>query len=323
VVGALPLPGAPITTPWRALVQTILALLSALLMVVALLLAALGLLARTVDGPYLPGQAELSTTGIGVATFIALRYGILRTAARAERGISLEDGRTLEVERSWLLYLAVGLPFVGALVFVPALLVVLAAAADLLLPIGVFVAFWVLVMALQVVRRVRTLRIVRAVHVGSDDELFRSTRSVPHVAKAWAVLAHYVRGDREAAQAAGDHALLVIDDVRDLLRWDAAASGAIELDALLDLPRPVEPGARFRHEVALRLAALREGRLERLASRIDTDLYLPNRIGDALRVLDHHILERTDPAEAARNASRYAPELREGAWIRRTWSDLF
>jgi len=323
VVGAQPLTKAPVTTPWRPMIQGALVLLAALLLAIASLLFAVALTGRLLGEPPLPGDLELSSIGLGIAVFILFRYGAMRAASRGDQGIVLEDGRIFDPTRPTWLYLAVGLPFFTSVLILPAALLGLAYVADLLVPVAVFAAIWAVLVWVQGVRRMRLVRMIRAVHVGSDDDLARVTSKVHHHGKAWAVLAHFMRGDLESARSAGEHALLVPDDVAALLRWDAAARGDLDVDALLDLPRPVGTGPRFLKEVALRLSALRHGASRRVADRVDPELYFPNRIGAGLLVLDHQILEHTHPKEAKRLATRMAPELREGAWIRRCWPTLF
>jgi hypothetical protein len=305
------------------MVQGALVLLSFGLLAIALLLLAISVAARTVGELPLPGDLELSTFGIAVAVFILLRYALMRSVTATDRGIVLEDGRIVDPNQPVRMQLAIALPFVTAIVVLPGVLTSLAWIADLLLPVVVFASVWSALLFVQAVRRLRLVRIVRAVHVGSDDDLARVTARVHHHGKAWAVLAHYVRGDLDAARTAGEHPLLVPDDVAAVLRWDTAARGDLDVDALLDLPRPLGLGPRFLREVALRLAALRQGEPRRVADRVDPELYLPNRIGDALRVLDHQVLALTDATTAKRYATKWAPELREGAWIRRCWPPLF
>ncbi len=323
VVGAQPLTKAAVTTPWRPTLQEALVLLATLLLAIASLLFTMSLTGRLLGESPLPGGLELSSFGLGIAVFILFRYGAVRAASRGDHGILLEDGRIFDPTRPAWLYLAIGLPFFTSVLILPAALLGLAYVADLLVPVAVFTAIWVVLVWVQGVRRMRLVRMIRAIHIGSNDDLARVTAKVHHQGKAWAVLAHYMRGDLESARVAGEHALLVPDDVAALLRWDAAARGDLDVDAILRLPRPAGLGPRFVREVTLRLAALQHRPPHRVADHGGPELYLPNRIGAGLLVLDHQILVHTNPKEAKRLATRMAPELREGAWIRRCWPTLF
>ena len=322
-VGAWPAARAPLTVRWNPWVQGLLLLLGLLLLVMALLLAALAFTGDLVGSTVPEEIPSISGFSIAIALFLVVRYGILRAAARTDRGILLEDDRVLDPTRPVLLQSAVVLPFVSALVIIPALMLSLAALADLWLPVLAFVIGWVLLVLLQGYRRLRLVRLVRAVHVGSDASMEAAARGIHRWGQAWAVLAHFLRGKPEEARKAGEHALLVTDDVANLLRWDAAARGDLDVAAIRALPRPAELGPRFAREVALRLAALRQGDPEVVAEPAVDELHLPNRIGDALHVLEHEIQRRLDPIAAQRTATRLAPELRRGAWIQRCWPDLF
>lgn len=322
-VGAWPAARAPLTVRWNPWVQGLLLLLGLLLLVMALLLAALAFTSDLVGSAVPEEIPSISGYSIAIALFLIVRYGVLRAAARTDRGILLEDDRVLDPTRPVLLQSAVVLPFVSALVIIPALMLSLAALADLWLPVLAFVIGWVLLVLVQGYRRLRLVRLVRAVHVGSDASMASAARGIHRWGQAWAVLAHFLRGRPEEARKAGEHALLVTDDVANLLRWDAAARGDLDVAAVRALPRPAELGPRFAREVALRLAALHQGDPAAVAEPAVDELHLPNRIGDALHVLEHEVQRRLDPLAAQRTATRLAPELRRGAWIQRCWPDLF
>ena len=117
----------------------------------------------------------------------------------------------------------------------------------------------------------------------------------------------------------GVDAQLEDDEVAQLLRWDAAARGDLSLDDLRQLPRRGDLGSRFCWEVALRLAALRERRSHDVPHAAADELHLPNRIGDALRVLEREIQQNLPSATEASPL----PEPADGAWIRRCWPQLF
>ena len=261
----------------------------------------------------------LSASTLCFAAFLLGRYALLRTTGHAARGLMLQDGRVLATDRPVRLALVLGLPFASAVWILLCVGVGGTLQGDLIGPLWMLTWAGAMLLIVLARRRWSVVRLIRAVHGGSPEAIERAAAKAHPTAEAWVVLGHYVRGEPAAARAAGQHSLWVPDEVAQLLRWDAAARGDLSLDDLRELPRRGDLGSRFCWEVALRLAALREGRCHDVPHAAAEELHLPNRIGDALRVLENEIQRAlASPAGAAP-----LPEPAEGAWIRGCWPQLF
>lgn len=323
-VGALPLQHTAIGTANRPGVNSLLGYLSVVLVGLLAVLFALTALLWSV-GSDIPLAFFLAVGALGVLVtgLVVVRLWARRRLFGGVRGVSLSDGSILATDTPSLWFWWSVFPLLIGGILVPGLLL----GAEWLTLGTVWLSLLGLpylgIVVLSTRIRVRVLRLVHAIHTGNDDALRRAVASPPAVLAPWTTLGHLVLGDVEAASLTAREAKTPLAELQDLSRWMLAADGSVPLDTLLDLPRARETGPRFRQEVAVRLAALREDRPALVRDRIDDAWILPNRLGGGLAVLDHAILQRIDPAVAVQYATQHRTELREGDWIRRCWPHLF
>lgn len=291
--------------------------LSALLVVIAGLLAAGGAL-----DPLL--RDSIGGVLALVAFVVALQVGREVVRARMRRpaeGLRLGDGRYLPAQPPALRWLWTLGPATGAAVLsvIPAVEWALRGTAASALLVVVFAAL----VAISTRQRLAALRAAFAVHEAPPDEVVARVEALRGPSTlGWLALAHLVAGDPAAAEKVVGEAIAVVPQLAEIGLWLRAARGAVSLDHLL-ARSPQALGERYRWAVALRLAALHAGRARQVLDHVDegTELAvgLPNRFGGLLHQLDRAVLAQAAPERVAAYEQAHAEGLARGAWVPSAW----
>jgi hypothetical protein len=298
--------------------------LTVLLVGLALTLAALGGLLQAA-GQLDPGLGVVSGAVIGLVAFVLVahlaRELVRRRMAGSGEGLRLEDGRLLPFDAPWLAWAWVTSPalVLSALCLLPLLeFAVRRQVVSLLLiaPVGALV-----VLAMR--RRITSLRSAVAVHTAPIDRVVAQVEALPGAEQpGWLLLAHLVAGRVDRAQQVVDEHAGLVPQVSELGLWLRAARGEASLQHLLGRD-PSDLGDRFRHAVALRLAALQAGQAERILDRIDDGVVLadqlPNRFGGLLHQLNLAVLRAAHPAGVVAYEHAHVDGLARGRWVPHAW----
>jgi hypothetical protein len=287
VVGAVPVERMAVWTAQRRTLDRVRGVALLVLLLLAPVLLGLGLLLSAIDDD--PGGRLIAMLS-QVVGLLGLVIGGVAAVPRwfvpkgARPSFALDDGRRLPVSWWWVFGSQGLVPLVVLAGFV---LAAGAGTGGLAFGLG---AFLVPLLGWSAWRRLRGWRLLRDAHHPDPARMDRWRRPAfgPAAAQigAWRALARLRAGDADGAAQEAREASLHGPDAGFVLGWLAAARGEVELDRLLAAPEPRGASARYRAAVALLLAVLATGRVERVAARLDDWALLasdvPNVHGDLL-----------------------------------------
>ena len=290
----------------------------------ALLLAALAALLAGA-GELEPELSAIVVLVEGLVALVVVLQGAREWMARRLRGsgpgMVLGDGRVLPEQPSWMRWLwslspALVLAALGVLPLIEWAFLGTAVSLVLLVVLAARVG-------LSTRRRLAAMRAAIAVHEAAPDEVVAIVRQQQGpFTTGWLYLAHLVAGDLDGAQAVVEEHIAILPQLAELGLWLRAAQGHVALDQLLQ-QEPTELGDRYRHAVAVRLAALAAGQAHRAlddgpqVARLADQL--PNRFGGLLHRLQLEVLRRARPDEADAYEAAHAQALERGAWVPDAW----